>query len=193
MRFPQEAVRACDELYERNKPLAHSDSDDDRRQLTRLIAEQVAFALGDRWGCKKRTGLGDEWRSKDAIAYREDDGTASVWDWQSGATRRRVVGAGDEPTYPHLSLQEAAFIPVAATNHLGWQPGDPIHEQPARGGAAPIAGLDDATRGSINEMAAKLSRIEATLAGLRQALQSTDDRVERTYQDLKNRIDAIGR
>ena len=176
-----------------NRSLAHSDSDDDWRQLTRLIAEQIAFALGDRWGCKKPAGLGYEWRSKDALAYREDDGTVSVWDWQSGASRRRVVNAGDEPDYPRLTAGEAAFVPVAGANHLGWQPGDPGRQQPPRDGGTPIAGPDDAARRSINDMAASLSHIEATLTGLRQALQSTDDRVERTYQDLKNRIDAIRR
>jgi len=191
MRFPQQAVRACDEMYERNTSLAHSDSDDDRRRLTRLIAEQIAFVLGDRWGCKKRTGLGDEWQSKDAIAYREDDGTVSVWDWQSGSSRRRAVNADDEPSNPRLPPADAAFMPVAAKNHLAWQSADPAHEQPPREAVAAVAGLTDAALGSINDMAARLSRIEATLEKLRQALHSTDDRVERTYQDLKNRIDAI--
>ena len=86
MLLPKEAVRACDGLYARNKSLAHSSDDNDRWRLTRMIVEQIAFALGDRWGCKKRAGLGDEWQSKDAIAYREDDGTVSVWDWQNGTT-----------------------------------------------------------------------------------------------------------
>src|SRR4051812_1373738 len=34
------------ESYERNTPLAHSDSDGNRRRLTRRIAEQIAFVLG---------------------------------------------------------------------------------------------------------------------------------------------------
>ena len=57
MLLPKEAVRACDGLYARNKSLAHSSDDNDRRRLTRMIVEQIAFALGDRWGCEKRAGL----------------------------------------------------------------------------------------------------------------------------------------
>jgi hypothetical protein len=122
MLLPKEALRACDELYERNPTLAHGD-DNQRRRLTRMIAEQIAFVLGDRWGCKKRAGLGDDWQSKDAIAFLEDDGTVSVWDWQSGATRRRVVNEGDPPTYPRLPQDEATFMPVLQTNHLDWPEG----------------------------------------------------------------------
>jgi hypothetical protein len=118
MLFPQQAVRACDELYARNTQLAHSDNDNDRRKLTRMIVEQIAFELGAGWGCKKRAGVSDDFQSKDAIAFREDDGTVSVWDWQNGTTRKRCVNEGESPTYPHLSPQEAAFMPVDAVNHL---------------------------------------------------------------------------
>jgi hypothetical protein len=226
MLFPAQAAQACDELYERNVSLARSDDDNDRRRLTRLIAEQIAFTLGDRWGCKKRAGLGDEWQSKDSIAYREDDGTVSVWDWQNGSTRRRAVNAGDQASHANLSPQEAAFMPVSATNHLDWpsgpltahpfqgsvQPGalcnvcqrrreEPIHEQPSQDDVAKqlraaletISSMNDALQRFINDGAARTSRIDVALSDLRQAMQSTDDRVERTYQDLKNRIDAIRR
>jgi len=116
MTFPNAAVIACDGLYAANVALAKG-SDDERRTLTRKIAEQVAFMLGPRWGNKKRHGLGDEWQSKDALAYREDDGTLTVWDWQNGDTRKRGVNEGAEGL--RLPANEADFMPVTPTNHLG--------------------------------------------------------------------------
>lgn len=124
MKFPEQAARACDELYGKYRELAHG-SDADRRRLTRMIAEQTAWAIGDwdearRWGCKKRKGVSDDYQSKDSIAYLEPDGSISVWDWQNGSTRERMVNEGDAPTHAHLSPDEADFMEVAPRNHLGW-------------------------------------------------------------------------
>lgn len=118
MNFPHEAVIACDTLAQRHSDLAHSSDDNDRRKLTRMICEQIAYDLGNDWGCKKRAGLSDEFQSKDSIAYREDDNTTSVWDWQNGTTRERGVNEGDEPHHSHLDDSEATFMPVEKVNHL---------------------------------------------------------------------------
>ena len=43
----------------------------------------------------------------------------------------------------------------------------------------------------IDDVGARILHVEAMFSNLRSAVQVTDDRVERTYQDLVNRLNAI--
>ena len=91
-----------------------------QRQLTMKIGEQFAFAFGPKWGNKKRTGLGDEFRSKDSVAVQEPDGTTSVWDMFSSGMAI-LVNDGDLPEVPsHANLppSEATFMPCQPVDHL---------------------------------------------------------------------------
>ncbi len=156
MTFPRKAANACDQLYARYPQLAQGD-DPARRKLTRMIVEQIARALGDRWGCKKRAGLDDEFQSKDAIAYREDDNTVSVWDWQDGTTRKRGVNEGDEPSDAHLSPEQAVFMPVTPADHLGWY----NEEKPPPVDRETLDKLGPDVRAALGRIESGLQRMEA--------------------------------
>lgn len=106
-----EAIRA---LYK----ASHTDEPARKRDI-KLVGEQMSFDLGDRWGNKKRTGLSDDDRGADSIAFHEDNGTVSVWDIQSSIDGSIHVNAGDPPTFPNLPTNEATFIPCEPINHMG--------------------------------------------------------------------------
>lgn len=114
----QRQVDIVEALYGLNITLARGD-DDQRRQLTKKIAEQFRFEFGPKWGTKSTTPSHPQ--SKDAIAYDNGDGTIDVWDWQNGTTREPQVDAGDEPDYQGLTQH---FIAVEPVNHLGQAPGN---------------------------------------------------------------------
>jgi hypothetical protein len=57
--------------------------------------------------------------------------------------------------------------------------------------AASVATRLDATQSRLRDIADAVARLEQALADLRTAVQTTDDRVERTYQDLASRISAV--
>lgn len=118
MQFPAIAVVLMQQVYLKFPDLPHGD-DNARRLLIRRCGEQLVYVLGPRWGNKKRAGVGDEFRSKDAIAYLEDDGTCSIWDTQNGATRQLSVRAGSEPHFPHVPISEATFMALSPVDHLG--------------------------------------------------------------------------
>lgn len=117
MKLTPRQVQIIEELYNLNLNLANGD-ENQRRQLTQKIAEQVNFEFGPRYGMKARAGGNISNASKDSLAYLEDDTTVSVWDWQNGTTRKPQVVPGMEPTHPHLPLNEAKFITVSPVNHL---------------------------------------------------------------------------
>lgn len=108
----QRQVDIVEALYGLNIDLARGD-DDQRRQLTRKIAEQIRFEFGPRWGTKSTTPSHPQ--SKDAIAFDNQNGTIDVWDWQNGTTREPQIDAGDEPDFTNLTQH---FIAVSPINHL---------------------------------------------------------------------------
>lgn len=105
--------------------------DEKQRQLTKKIGEQFVHSYGPAWGNKKRTGLGDEFQSKDSMAVVELDGTISVWDmFQGNADVTVLVNDGDLPSHPNLPTSEAAFMPRQPVDHLGTQPDPPPDPDP---------------------------------------------------------------
>lgn len=117
MRLTKRQVDIVNALYSANKTLAEG-TDDERRKLTKMINEQICFEFGPRWGMKARENGNINNASKDSIAFLEDNGTISVWDWQNGTTRKPQIHEGDEPDYPNLPTTEAKFIPVDPVDHL---------------------------------------------------------------------------
>lgn len=127
--FPAAGMRAVDGLYKGVNP----QDDNARRVAIKRVCEQMQFDLGDSWGNKKRAGLSDDFLSPDSIAFRESNGTVSVWDVQasSGAI---LVFEGKPADHPNLPTSEAAFMDCTATNHLGGGGTDPEPTPPPTGG-----------------------------------------------------------
>lgn len=117
MQFPTGGRAIMEKFYELHPELVKGD-DNSRRALIKLVGEQFAFSFGPRWGNKKRAGLGDDFRSADSIAYKEDDGSVSVWDTQSGSDFSLLAKDGSEADYPHLPASDAAFMDCNPTDHL---------------------------------------------------------------------------
>lgn len=115
MRFPDHAHTVCVTFHGLHRALANGD-DDQRRQLTRTIAEQIRFDLGPGWGTKRAST--DRPLSKDSIAFTNGAQLLS-FDWQHGATR--------EPNPPGEmeDITGQVFVPVAAVNHLRTEPAPP--------------------------------------------------------------------
>jgi hypothetical protein len=83
MKLPDRVLQIVRELYARHKTLAEG-PDDQRRLLTRMVAEQVRLELGPAWGHKSADPTRPP--SKDAIAKREGS-TLLAWDLFDGTTR----------------------------------------------------------------------------------------------------------
>jgi len=107
-------------LYGLNIDLA-AGTDDDRRRLTKKIAQQFCFEFGADYGCKASTPTNPQ--SKDSIAKREGTKLYS-WDWQNGATREPQVRAGSEAE----DITGQFFITVEPANYLGEKP--PVEKPP---------------------------------------------------------------
>ena len=119
----QQIVRA---LHDRHRALSEG-TDDQRRQLARMIAEQARFELGPTWG-GKRADAGRP-PSKDAVAQRQPDGKLFGWDLFNGAT-------GAPHANPNsIDISKQVFIDVSpGVDHLGGAvepPSKPPSEPPA--------------------------------------------------------------
>jgi hypothetical protein len=114
MNLPSKAVEVVNKMYEMNQNLAHG-SEEQRRQLTKMIAEQLCFNLSSDWGTKSRDTTAPQ--SKDSIAFRINEFTMDVWDWQNGTTLKPQLIAGQPPTYPSLTGHH--FIQVNPIDHIG--------------------------------------------------------------------------
>ncbi len=107
IRFPATAQRILYALYDRYRNLAHG-TEEQRRELTGIIARQVRFNLGSKYGWKSSSGV----PSKDSIAYR-DGAVIHAWDLFNGATRE----PNDAPMSVDISTQ--TFIEVEPVDVLG--------------------------------------------------------------------------
>lgn len=166
MQLPNRIVEIVATLNSRNATLSKG-TDDQRRQLTRMIQEQIVSELGGQWGGKVRSGLGDENMGKDSIGYLESDQTVSVWDWQNGSTRESTLRAGSDPDYPHLPQDEARFISRQGVNHLGVgsapTPVDPAQPQPSGDLNAMALSFIPAAANSLDVLHAEARQAQATL------------------------------
>lgn len=119
-KLPDRVKQIVDQLYEKHKHLAHSSNDEDRRKLTKMIAEQTRFELGAQWGWKSAHASLQS-PSKDAIAYVETGGIHGakqdmmIWDLFNGATREPHEDPHGEKTSQYF-IAEPMITPQ---NHLG--------------------------------------------------------------------------
>jgi len=112
--FPPRGIEIIDQIRATFPDLAKLRDEESRRKLTRLIVEQMCYELGPAWGTKARDARSPQ--SKDSIAYKRQDGSMDIWDWQNGETRDRQIKWGDPPSYANVS--DAYFIEVQPINHL---------------------------------------------------------------------------
>ncbi len=125
----QDVVR---DLWERNRDLSRvvwdgegreisRSSDEERRRLLKMIAEQTVFEMGPEYGMKHAGGA----PSKDTLARLRPDGTMDAWDLFNGVT----LEPNHRPESFHLTNQ--TFVPVAPVNHRagGTAPRDPKDPQ----------------------------------------------------------------
>ncbi len=128
--FTERAAQVIDLLVPRYPGGAPGGTEDQRRDLTRAILEQLVFeSPGEGWTWKSA----DRNRppSKDALS-RLVDGRLCNWDWQDGARRTRQVQVGQ--IGEDITGQNP--IPVAGVQHLA------VGAPPTTPGAPPAQGVD---------------------------------------------------
>lgn len=175
MQWPQRVQEIVNELARRNIDLVRGD-DEARRALTRKIAEQCRFELGENWGTKRA----DDGRplSADVVC------TAFPfvgWDTQIGGID--PVASDEEVLRRHIAqmpdsidLVGQRFVPVEPVNHLAVAepaptPGEPPPTEPCDDVAAFLAELVeplDLTARGVIDLAAGISTLNAHLADIRQ-------------------------
>lgn len=166
MKISTQAVAAIKGLWTAHQDLARG-SDDDRRALTRLMAEQLA-TQDPKWGTKSA----DPGRppSKDAVAYNG----ASLWGWDTinGTSREVQVAAGQEGE----DITGQTFIAVTPTDHLGT-------------GQLPIPPIPPIPP---TQPPVDLGPLNQAMLAIAQAVQISDDNNERRYLDLVAHFKALG-
>lgn len=129
VKIPQKVRDNINALYELHKDLSEG-TDDQRRELMKLITEQNRYDLGFQHGWKSADP--NRPPSKDAIAYSvtgDDSAGVYIADVFNGATR--------EPSIPeNYDFSNQHFIPMDPVNHLGSQP------EPGPVGVVDILGYD---------------------------------------------------
>lgn len=121
-------------------------NDNQRRELTKIIVEQLEFEDPSA-GFVTKSASPTRPVSKDAIGIVVD-GKLHCWDWQNGTTRLRSVQEGDLA----LEIFDQNPLPVVGVNHLGVQVNQPQTPAPATG--TPLPPLAD-----NREISEKLDRV----------------------------------
>lgn len=168
MQLNQRQVDIINELYRQNIGLAKGD-DDQRRLLTRMIAEQFCFEFGADWGTKASSPNNPQ--SKDAIVFRGIG--LSKWDWQNGATREPQVHAGQEGE----DITGQFFIAVPPVNHLGAvnNPPDNTPNNPPSDNTDVLAAIKQLTE-TQKHLAEMVSAMISSQADILQRLQVLIDK-----------------
>lgn len=111
--FPARGVQVIDAFLSdaANQPLVWGD-DDKRRIFTKMVIEQLVWDFPSEGWTWKSADPGRP-PSKDSIS-RIYGGRLCNWDWQNGATRERVVKAGDIG----MDITGQTAIPVIGVNRM---------------------------------------------------------------------------
>jgi hypothetical protein len=180
-RLPQRVDTIVQALYERHTALSHGD-DNQRRALTKMVAEQVFCELRGGWGWKSASPTRPP--SKDAIALKDVTGFHG-WDLFNGSTRKPIKG-GLYHDLNHGTPQH--FIAVSAVDHLGTGctgPGTPPPPPPDPDPEPPPT--EDPTRDAIlAELRAINAKFELLLA--QQAMRDAELRA--AIEELRKQVEA---
>jgi hypothetical protein len=159
-------------LYKRHTHLAKG-TDDQRRELTKMIAEQVVFEFPNAEFGWKSAEKGRP-PSKDAIAQKQPTGRIFAWDLFNGTTREPIPGG----LWHDITTQH--FIEVEPVDHLGVRDED-VHD-------GPIEDIDE------DDLEDELVPVMSALDELHQkadALSSHLTAISRKQNDQDAKLDAI--
>lgn len=156
--------------------LLHRGDDEQRRQGTRIIAEQVRFSHGPEWGTKSA----DPGRppSKDALA-RQVDGKLFGKDLINGTTRELNLDGEME------DITGQTFIPVMALNHLG------DVSVPDPGPILPTPGTTCHCAADLAELRLIAKQLNTDVSMLRGVLEGIAGDLEDTESSLIRRLVAL--
>lgn len=193
--FPERGAKIIDTFYEQNIMLAHGD-DDQRRTLTRIIAEQMRFEFGA-WSVKS-AGPGRP-QSKDSLALPQgDSGAFCNWDWQNGTTRKRAV----EPGMVGDFIADQILLPTEAVNRLGNTPAPlptPVPSpvpQPSPVDLSGVLKMLDALAKGQDVQREQLERVFANLTAqhdeAKQLDAAHDERLRVHAEQTKSFMDRVG-
>lgn len=153
-------------------------TDDNRRELTRAIVEQLMFEFPDAGYCLKSADWGRP-QSKDAIGIIIG-GVLYGWDWQNGDTRQRQVQVGQQAEDIHAQNP----ISVTGRNRLGalqTTPQPPVATVPddarVRALEAQVAQLQEAL-GKTTDLAIQVSQLVSKLSQENSRQQDALDRID---------------
>lgn len=176
MMIPTRLVAIAQAMRLRFPDLAKG-TDDQRRALTTMIAQQAAFELGPQWGTKASSRTNPA--SKDAIAFLSATGTLWGWDSLNGTTRE----VSDSLEMEDITGQ--FFIPVVPQDLLGQTGETPGRSTPVEPPAPVLGAVEDALRAFRAEVRSDLERLKQQTAEDHGTLAAQADRI---YVDLCNRL-----
>lgn len=162
MELPTRVQEIVFALYEANKDLAHAtgpETDEKRRRLARMIAEQARFECGPSWGHKSADPTRPP--SKDAIAQIQPNSKLFAWDLFDGTTRKPAF-------HDSIDITDQHFIVVPPVDHLGVSvqpepnPAPPTEPPPA----AQQPGIGEQLAAILHEMAAYRQTQDAWMASI---------------------------
>lgn len=157
--FPARGVEIIDGFLSQSRYLTLAQGNDDqRRELTKAIAEQMKYDLGN-WSLKSADPGRPQ--SKDSLSLPVTGGPAFCnWDWQNGTTRLRSIDANTRGEF----IADQHLLPTAAVNHLGSivAPVDP----PA------VPGIDPALAAALVRLDVLTAHVVALNVELRQAQEA---------------------
>jgi len=168
--FPQRGAEIIDSLAARHPGGALGGSEEQRRELTKQIIEQLVFEFPqDGWVWKAQSPTHPP--SKDTIA-RQVNGRLCYYDWQNGGTRQRSIQPGQ------VSGDATGQWPItlAGVNHLG--------ASPNVGGVMPEPG----TSADLDALLALIGEHDTTT---REAISNIYNQNERTFANLTAQIQQI--
>ncbi len=181
MDFPPRAHQIVEALYALHEPLAKG-TEDDRRRLTMLMAQQIRFELGASWGTKSSSPTNPP--SKDALVFKSGL-VFLAFDWQNGGTR--------EPQRPPLQTDITGqhFIAVDPINHLAVGGDVAPAPTPVAGEDVPIvdwASLDRYLKARVLESYIKLDDLRTHLDTQHDALR---DELRQADAEIGGRLAAV--
>jgi len=168
MDFPPRGMEIINQLYQQHRDLA-SGSEDQQRQLTLMIGEQLSFELGSQWGVKS-AGPGHP-QGSSTVAFSGPP--LLIWRWSDGDGH--VTGTMGAPLpqplmEPPNQTAGQIFIPCSPIDHLS-VPVDPapVEVQPAQ----PPSGDDvahklDVLIARFESLTAAIDQLTAKMTDLRQ-------------------------